>query len=300
MINQTGFIGLGTMGRPMANNLLKAGYSLMVHDTDPLAVDALVSLGARAGGSYPDIARECDIIITMLPEAHHVEQVVLGPQGLMEGVHEGMLLIDMSSIVPEVSKKIQKALVEKGADALDAPVSGGPSGAENGTLSIMAGGNTDSYQRALPVLEILGNRILHMGGPGSGQLTKLCNQILIGVYMQAVAEAFALARKSGLDLYKVREAMMGGVANSKVLELHGKKMLDRSFDQPVFKLKLHYKDLAAALMAGKVTGVPLDATALVVRQMEAAMALGYAELDHTSILLIEELSANIKHSHHDT
>jgi 2-hydroxy-3-oxopropionate reductase len=299
MINQTGFIGLGTMGRPMAGNLLKAGYSLMVHDTDPLAVDALVSQGARPGHSYPDIARGCDIIITMLPEAHHVEQVVLGPQGLMEGVHQGMLLIDMSSIIPEVSKKIQKALVEKGADALDAPVSGGPSGAENGTLSIMAGGNADAYQRALPVLEVLGSRILHMGGPGSGQLTKLCNQILIGVYMQAVAEAFALARKSGLDLYKVREAMMGGVANSKVLELHGKKMLDRSFDQPVFKLKLHYKDLTAALMAGKGSGVPLDATALVVRQMEEAMARGYSELDHTSILLIEEQSANLKHSHHD-
>ena len=239
-----GFIGLGTMGRPMAVNLLK--------------------------------------------------EVVTGKGGLLEGVHKGMLLIDMSSITPEVSKRMQQALSEKGADALDAPVSGGPAGAENGTLSIMVGGHEEAFQRGLPVLEVLGRRILLMGGPGSGQLTKLCNQILIGVNLQAVAEAFTLARKSGLDVGKVREAMMGGVANSKVLELHGQKIIDRSFDKPAFKLKLHHKDLKAALEAGEAAGVPLLAASLVAQQMEAAMRQGYAELDHTAITLVEEQLANIK------
>ena len=294
MTDKIGFIGLGTMGRPIAMNLLKVGYTLIVYDTDPAAADALVMEGAKIGNSYSDIARQCNIVITMLPEAHHVEQVVLGTQGLIHGIREGMLLIDMSSIVPAVSQKIQKALFEKGADALDAPVSGGPAGAENGTLSIMAGGNVEAYQKGLPVLDILGGRILHMGGPGSGQLTKLCNQILIGVHLQAVAEAFALAHKSGLDIRKVREAMMGGVANSKVLEIHGQKIIDRTFDQPAFKLKLHLKDIKAALEAGKNAGVPLYATSLVAQQMEAAMELGYAELDHTTIMLIEEQLANIK------
>lgn len=294
MTDKIGFIGLGTMGRPMAENLLKAGYKLVVYDTSPEAVHALVMQGAQDCNSYSDIARQCAIVITMLPEAHHVEEVVLGAQGLIHGVHEGMLLIDMSSIIPEVSQKVQKALFDKGADALDAPVSGGPVGAENGVLSIMAGGNVEAYHKGLPVLEVLGGRILHMGPPGSGQLTKLCNQILIGVHLQAVAEAFALARKSGLDIRKVREALMGGVANSKVLEIHGQKIIDRTFDQPAFKLKLHYKDIKAALEAGKNAGVPLYATSLVAKQMEAAMEQGYSELDHTTIMLIEEQLAHIK------
>jgi len=294
MTDIIGFIGLGTMGRPIALNLLKAGYALIVHDTDLAVVDVLVMRGAKAGNSYLDIARQCNIVITMLPEAHHVEQVVLGTQGLIHGIQEGMLLIDMSSIIPEISQKIQKVLLEKGADALDAPVSGGPAGAEKGTLSIMVGGNLEAYQKGLPVLEVLGGRILHMGGPGSGQLTKICNQILIGVHLQAVVEAFALAYKSGLDIRKVREAMMGGLANSRVLELHGQKIIDRTFEQPAFKLKLHLKDIKAALEAGRNAGVPLYATSLVAQQMEAAMELGYAELDHTTIMLIEEQLANLK------
>jgi 2-hydroxy-3-oxopropionate reductase len=294
MTDKIGFIGLGTMGRPMAMRLLKGGFKLMVQDIDPGAVDALILLGAEAGNSYKDIARQCNIVITMLPEAHDVEQVALGSQGLIDGIMEGMLFVDMSSIAPEVSKKIQKFLYKKGADALDAPVSGGPTGAEKGNLSIMVGGNREAYLKGLPILETLGSKILHMGGPGSGQLTKLCNQILIGVNLQAVAEAFTLAGKSGLDIRKVREALMGGAANSKVLELHGQKIIDRTFDQPAFKLKLHLKDLNAALKAGKSAGVPLFATSLVAQQMEAAMAQGYAELDHTTIMLIEEQLANIK------
>lgn len=294
MNSKTGFIGLGTMGRPMALNLLKAGYTLIVYDTNPAAGDALIKHGVQACNSYPEIARQCNIVITMLPEAQHVEQVVLGPQGLIAGIQEGLLLIDMSSIIPEVSKKIQRALSKKGADSLDAPVSGGPLGAEKGSLSIMVGGNELAYKKGLPVLQVLGNKILHMGGPGSGQLTKLCNQILIGVNLQAVTEAFALALKSGLEVRKVREALMGGVANSKVLELHGQKIIDRTFDKPAFKLKLHHKDLKAALEAGEAAGVPLQAASLVFKQMETAMKQGYGELDHTTIMLIEEQLANIR------
>jgi len=293
-MEKIGFIGLGTMGNPMALNLIKAGYELMVNDINPESVKFLVSQGARAAQSIESIASDCNVVITMLPEASHVEQVVFGKDGLINGIKEGGLLIDMSSIVPETSKKIQKALSGKGADALDAPVSGGPTGAESGTLSIMVGGNESAFQKGLPILEVLGKKILHMGAPGSGQLTKLCNQVLIGIHMQAVCEAYALASKSGLNIEKVREAMMGGVANSRVLELQGQKIIDRSFDLPAFKLKLHRKDLTAALIAGREAGVPMYATSLVMQQMEAAMAQGYAELDHTTIMLIEEHLANIK------
>ena len=234
------------------------------------------------------------MVITMLPESHHVEHVVLGLNGILEGAKPGLLVIDMSSIAPETSIKVNKALLAKGADSLDAPVSGGPQGAESGKLSIMVGGSEASFLRGLPVLEKLGTKILHMGEAGSGQTTKLCNQILIAIHIQAVAEAFALAKKAGLDLKKVREALMGGVANSRVLELHGQKIIDRTFDQPAFKLKLHRKDLNNALETGKILAVPLYTTAFVAQQMDAAIAQGYAELDHTTIMLIEEQLANIK------
>jgi 2-hydroxy-3-oxopropionate reductase len=289
-----GFIGLGTMGKPMVTNLLKAGFSVVVNDINKNSMDELVSAGATSSDSYSFIAKESDIVITMLPESHHVENVILGPNGIIEGAKEGLLLIDMSSIAPEISIKINKAMLTKGADSLDAPVSGGPMGAEAATLSIMVGGSEQAFQKGLPVLEKLGMKILHMGKAGSGQTTKLCNQILIGIHIQAVAEAFALAKKSGLDLIKVREALMGGVANSKVLELHGQKILDRSFDKPAFKLKLHRKDLFNALETGKSKSVPLFLTAIVAQQMDAAIAQGYAELDHTTLMLIEEQLANIK------
>lgn len=293
-MDKIGFIGLGTMGIPMALNLLKAGYSLVVNDTNPESTKQVLNAGAVFSGSYAEIASKSDIVITMLPESHHVLNVVLGENGVIEGAHSGMLLIDMSSIAPKASIEINKALSNIGADSLDAPVSGGPQGAENGILSIMVGGSKTAYNKGLTVLEVLGAKILHMGEAGSGQTTKLCNQILIGVHIQAVAEAFTLAKKSGLDLPKVREALMGGVANSKVLEMHGQKILDRSFDKPAFKLKLHRKDLLTALEAGRDINVPLYATSFVAQQMDASMAQGNAERDHTTIMLIEEQLANIK------
>jgi len=288
-----GFIGLGTMGQPMALNLLKAGYSLVVNDRNEEVLTLLKEYGAEVSNSYAELANKCDVVITMLPEAKHVEDVVLGTNGIAEGVKPGTILIDMSSIAPETSIKIHDILKEKNVAVLDAPVSGGPQGAENGALSIMVGGSEEAFEKGAAILNVLGKNILHMGEAGSGQTTKLCNQILIGVHMQAVVEAFALAKKSGLDLVKVRQALMGGVANSKVLELHGQKMIDRTFDKPAFKLKLHRKDLAAALEAGKQCSVPLYTTALVAQQMDAAIAQGNAELDHTTIMLIEEQLANI-------
>lgn len=293
-MGKIGFIGLGTMGMPMALNLIKAGYSLIVNDNIVESTKQIMSAGAEFCDSYAEIASKSDIVITMLPESHHVLDVVLGKNGIIEGAHPGMLLIDMSSIAPKTSVEVNKALCKIGAGSLDAPVSGGPQGAENGKLSIMVGGSEAAYNKGLPILEVLGAKILHMGEAGSGQTTKLCNQILIGVHIQAVAEAFALAKKSGLDLPKVREALMGGVANSKVLEMHGQKILDRSFDKPAFKLKLHRKDLLTALEAGRDINVPLYATSLVAQQMDASMAQGNAELDHTTIMLIEEQLANIK------
>lgn len=289
-----GFIGLGTMGKPMAINLLNAGHSLVVNDIDKQSVNELVRKGATTLDSYSAIAAECDIAITMLPESYHVENVVFGLNGILEGAKPGLLLIDMSSIAPETSIKVNQALLTKGADSLDAPVSGGPQGAVVGTLSIMVGGSEPAFQQGLPILEILGKKIMHMGEAGSGQTTKLCNQIMIAIHIQAVAEAFTLAKKSGLDLKKVREALMGGVANSRVLELHGQKILDRTFDQPAFKLKLHRKDLCNALETGKAMAVPLYLTAFVAQQMDAAIAQGYGELDHTTLILIEEQLANIK------
>jgi 2-hydroxy-3-oxopropionate reductase len=289
-----GFIGLGTMGKPMAINLLNAGFSLVVNDNDKRSINELASIGATTSDSNSFIANECEIVITMLPESHNVENVVLGLNGILEGAKPGLLLIDMSSIAPEISVKVNKALLTKGADSLDAPVSGGPQGAEAATLSIMVGGSDPAFQKGLPVLGKLGNKIFHIGEAGSGQTTKLCNQILLGIHIQAVVEAFALAKKAGLDLKKVREALMGGAAYSRVLELHGQKILDRTFDKPAFKLKLHRKDLNNALETGKTMAVPLYMTAFVAQQMDAAVAQGWAELDHTILMLIEEQLANIK------
>jgi len=288
-----GFIGLGTMGLPMAINLLKAGCSVVVYNYNNKNLEPVVSQGAEVCSSYIEIASQCDVVITMLPESRHVETVILGKGGLIEGMRPGSLCIDMSSIAPQMAIECYKRLKEKHVAMLDAPVSGGPQGAKNGTLSIMVGGTESTFYKGLPLLEILGGKILHMGEAGSGQTTKLCNQILIGVHLQAVSEAFVLAKKSGLDLVKVREALLGGVASSKVLELHGQKIIERSFDKPAFKLKLHRKDLAEALEAGKINSVPLYATALVAQQMDASIAQGNAELDHTTIMLIEEQLANI-------
>lgn len=284
-----GFIGLGIMGKPMALNLVKAGYSLSVLEKNS-ASGELLKAGAGIFKTPKEIAMNCDIVITMLPDSPEVEEVVLGENGVIEGMEKGSLLIDMSTISPGSAVMIFKSLLNKGVDALDAPVSGGQTGAEQGTLSIMAGGNEKAFMRAKPLFDVLGKSAVLIGDAGAGQLTKACNQIVVGITIQAVSEALTLARKAGADVGKVREALLGGLAQSEILKRYGQKIIERNFE-PGFKIKLHRKDMNIALQTGKEFSVPLPGAAQVAVNMDALLAAGKGELDHSALaLLMEQLS----------
>ena len=285
-----GFIGLGIMGKPMSQNLIKAGYSLVVYDIVKEYVNEIAGAGATAAASSLEVAQKSDVIITMLPDSPDVEAVVFGDEGVLDGIQSGSLFIDMSTIAPATSKKVYEALQEKGVEALDAPVSGGDVGAKSGTLSIMVGGSDEAFKRALPLFEIMGKNIVHIGDPGAGQVTKAANQIVVALTIQAVAEALTLVKKSGVDIAKVRDALLGGFAQSRILDLHGQRILDRNFE-PGFKIKLHRKDLGIALQTSRELGLSLNNTAQVAEFMNALIARGKGELDHSSlILLVENLS----------
>jgi len=223
----------------------------------------------------------------MLPDSPDVEEVVLGPEGIIEGLRSGMLFIDMSTIAPTTSRKIYEIFKSKGVDSLDAPVSGGDVGAREGTLSIMVGGDEEAFKRAMPIFNVLGKNIVYIGGSGAGQVTKACNQIVVALTIQAVSEALKLAKESKVDPAKVREALLGGFAQSRILDLHGKRILEGNF-QPGFKLKLHRKDLNIALKTGKELSVPLFSTAQVAEIMDALLAKGKGELDHSALALFLE------------
>jgi 2-hydroxy-3-oxopropionate reductase len=285
-MEKVGFIGLGIMGRPMALNLIKAGYSVGVLSQSK-AADELVKAGAQVFSTSKELAAQSDIIITMLPDSPDVEQVVSGIDGVLEGIQPGALFIDMSTIAPSTARMIYQQMQEKGVEALDAPVSGGQVGAESASLSIMVGGTEEAFNRALPLFQAMGKNIVHIGEPGAGQTTKACNQMIVGITIQAVAEAFALAEKAGVDLEKMRSVLLGGFAQSRILDLHGKRMIDRNF-APGFKIKLHKKDMGIALKSGEELSVPLKATAQVAEQMETAVEQGNGELDHSSLLLLLE------------
>lgn len=286
---KVGYIGLGIMGKPMALNLLNAGYSVSVLDKNS-ASGELVQAGARSFSSSKAIAQECDIVITMLPDSPEVEEVVFGDEGVLEGIRGGSVFIDMSTISPSTARKVYAAMQEKGVEALDAPVSGGQTGAEQGTVSIMAGGSEKAFRTATPLFDIMGKSAVLIGDAGAGQMTKACNQIIVGVTIQAVGEALTLAKKAGVDLVKVREALLGGFAQSTILDQHGQRIIDRNFE-PGFKIKLHRKDMNIALQAGKEFSVPLSASAQVASNMDAVLAQGNGELDHSAIaLLLEKLS----------
>ncbi len=291
MAEKIGLIGLGIMGKPMAQNLLKAGYPLVVHDIVREAVEETVAAGATDGGSPKAVAQQSEIVITMLPDSPQVREVVLGPGGVAEGVSEGQVFVDMSTISPLVSREVSEALAAKGVQSLDAPVSGGQKGAIEATLSIMVGGPSSAFERVRPVFEAMGKNIVHIGEePGSGQVTKTCNQIVVGITIMAVAEAMTLARKAGVDAAKVRQALLGGFAQSRILDLHGQRIIDRNF-APGFRIKLHQKDLGIALATGKAYGVPLLATGLVSEVLGALVAQGNADLDHSGIArFVEGLS----------
>lgn len=285
-----GFIGLGIMGKPMSVNLLKAGYTVTVHNRSRGPVDEVVAAGAVDGRSPRGVAERSDIVITMLPDSPDVQQVVQGKDGVLEGIKSGAVLADMSTISPIVTQEIAVAVEAKGAQMLDAPVSGGQKGALEATLSIMVGGPPEVFARVKPVFEALGKNIVHIGGHGAGQVTKACNQIVVALTIQAVSEALALAAKAGVDPAKVRQALLGGFAQSRILEVHGQRMLDRNF-QPGFRVRLHQKDLNIALATGRALGVPLPATAVVQEALTALRGLGRSDMDHSALVtLIEEMA----------
>ena len=282
-MKKIGFIGLGIMGKPMALNLLKAGYSLSVLSTSQ-AASALIEAGATAYDSIKSLAENVDIVITMLPDSPDVEKVVLGENGVLSGIQQGALFIDMSSIAPSTARTIFVEMQKHGVEALDAPVSGGQVGAEAASLSIMVGGTEGAFNAALPLFQAMGKNIVLIGEAGAGQTTKICNQMIVGMTIQAVGEAFTLASRAGVDLEKMREVLLGGFAQSRILDLHGKRMIDRNF-KPGFKIKLHNKDMKLALQAGKEYEIDLKGTAQVAETMKAAIAEGNGELDHSGIVL---------------
>ena len=290
MAQVVGFIGLGIMGRPMAKNLLKAGYPLVVHSRSQGPVQELVGAGAKAASSPKDVAAQSDVVITMLPNSPDVELVALGKDGLIEGVKRGQLFADMSTISPLVSQKVGKALGAKGVRMLDAPVSGGEKGAIDAALSIMVGGEKADFDAALPVFQALGKTITHLGPLGAGGFTKLANQIIVAVNLTALGEALTLARKAGLDRELTLKALGGGLAGSKCLEQKTANYVSGTY-KPGFKIDLHFKDLGLIMESSRALGVPLPATAVVQELFNAMRVKGRGGLDHSGVItLLEELA----------
>ncbi|HLU95105.1 MAG TPA: 2-hydroxy-3-oxopropionate reductase, partial [Membranihabitans sp.] len=288
-MEKIGFIGLGIMGKPMSTHILKGGHPLTVLKTSGEA-NSLESEGATLAGTPKELAEQCDVVITCLPDSPEVEDIVLGEDGVLAGMSAGKLYIDMSTIAPATAIKLNTILSDKGVEVLDAPVSGGEGGAKSASLSIMVGGTKSAFERALPILELMGKNIVRIGEAGAGQTAKACNQIIVGMTIQAVAEALTLAKKAGVDVARVREALLGGFAQSRILDLHGQRFLDGNFE-PGFKVNLHRKDMNIALQTGRDLSVPLPGSSIVATQMDALIANGKGELDHSALgLLLSEMS----------
>lgn len=293
MAERVGWIGLGIMGRPMAANLLRAGYSLTVANRSRPAVDALVAAGAAAAASPGEVAAACDVIVLMLPDSPDVEAVAFGPDGLFTAVRAGHLLIDMSTIAPGTARRLAAAAAERGAEALDAPVSGGQAGAEQATLSVMVGGSDAAFAAALPLLEKLGRSVVHVGGPGAGQVAKAANQMIVADTIATVAEALLFAAREGVDPVRVRQALLGGFAGSKILEAHGERMLRRSFE-PGFRLRLQLKDIRIAVEEAAAQGLPLPMTERAHELLREVVAAGSGDLDHAALLRALEARAGFQ------
>ena len=290
MAQVIGFIGLGIMGRPMVRNLLKADYSLVVHSRSRGPVDEIVKAGATAAASPKDVAAQCDVLITMLPNSPEVEQVVLGAGGVIEGARRGMILADMSTISPIVSQKLGKALEAKGVAMLDAPVSGGEKGAIDGALSIMVGGDKAVFEKVLPIFQAMGKTITLLGPLGFGGFTKLANQIIVAVNLTALAEALTLGKKAGLDRELLLTALAGGLAGSKCLDQKKANYVSNTYN-PGFKIDLHFKDLGLIMESGRALGVPLPTTAVVQELFSALRVKGRGGLDHSGVItLLEDLA----------
>ena len=290
MAQVIGFIGLGIMGRPMAKNLLKAGYPLVVHNRSRGAVDELGQAGAKIAGSPREVAAQSDVLITMLPNSPDVELVALGKDGIIEGARSGLLYADMSTISPIVSQKVGAALAPKGVKMVDAPVSGGEKGAIDGALSIMVGGDKAVFDALLPIFQAMGKTITLLGPLGAGGFTKLANQIIVAVNLTALGEALTLARKAGLDRALTLKALGGGLAGSKCLEQKTANYVAGTYN-PGFKIDLHFKDLGLIMESSRALGVPLPTTAVVQELFNAMRVKGQGGLDHSGVItLLEELA----------
>jgi 2-hydroxy-3-oxopropionate reductase len=295
MIERIGFIGLGIMGKPMARNLAKAGFELVIHNRSQAAVDELTAESPAfiPANSPREVAEQTKTLITILPDSPDVRDVVFGDNGLAPAMSAGHLLIDMSTIAPATAIEVNEALANQGASALDAPVSGGDKGAIAGTLSIMVGGSAENFERAQPLFAAMGKTIVHVGGPGAGQIVKACNQVVVAINYAAVSEALVLGAKAGVEPEKIVQVLSGGLAASRVMEMRGPTMIAHEF-QPGFRVNLHRKDLGIALGTGKETGVPLPTTAVVSQLFETLAAAGKGDLDHSSLITVVEELANYK------
>jgi len=285
-----GFVGLGIMGRPMSSNLMRGGHSLSLHSRSGVPAE-LVALGGRACASGREVAERSAVIFTMVPDTPDVEKALFAPGGVAEGLSAGKVVVDMSSIAPEATRRFAAQVQALGAEYLDAPVSGGDVGARQGTLTIMAGGSQATFDQVRPLLALLGKNVTLVGGCGAGQTCKVANQIVVALTIEAVAEALLFASKAGVDPGKVRQALLGGFASSRVLEVHGERMIARNFE-PGARVALHQKDLNNALAGARAMGLSLPATALAQQLFNACAAMGGSAWDHSSMVRALETLAS--------
>ena len=289
-MSNIGFVGLGIMGKPMAANLIKGGHTLFLYSRSGVPQE-LTSAGGKSCASAKEVAQKADIIITMVPDTPDVEKALFGQNGVAEGLSRGKTVIDMSSISPIETKKYAKRINELGCEYVDAPVSGGEVGAKNAVLTIMVGGNPATFDKVKPVFELMGKNITLVGGNGDGQTCKVCNQIIVALNIEAVSEALVFASKAGADPAKVRQALMGGFAASRILEVHGERMIKRTFN-PGFRIELHQKDLNLALSGARAMGVSLPNTATAQELFNSCAAAGGAAWDHSAMVRALEKMAN--------
>jgi len=289
-MSNIGFIGLGIMSKPMAGNLIKGGHTLFLHSRSGVPQE-LTSAGGKACASAKEVAQKSEIIILMLPDTPDVEKVLFGPEGVVNGLTAGKTVVDMSSISPIETKQFAKRINGLGCEYVDAPVSGGEVGARNAALTIMVGGSQATFDKVKPVFELMGKNITLVGGNGDGQTCKVCNQIIVALNIEAVSEALVFASKAGADPARVRQALMGGFAASRILEVHGERMIKRTFD-PGFRIELHQKDLSLALAGARAMGMSLPNTATTQQLFNSCVASGGAKWDHSALVRALEKLAN--------